>query len=127
MEESFRVETSTLSPKPSRLTVSLAVEAIFSWPPPNLAEKGACFWVVFSCREVSGTFCWPALKKRAPACSMKPLDVVGSNLPPETGKVTMPPLRVAPSVPVSLTPFAFSRARKGLARLSLVVPEASGL
>jgi hypothetical protein len=92
-----------------------------------LAEKGACFWVVFSCSEVSGTFLFPALKKRAPACSMKPFEVVGSNLPPETGKVRTAPLRPAPSIAASLTLLALRRARKGLARVSLVAPEARGL
>jgi hypothetical protein len=121
-----RPETATFSPKPERVASSEEAVASFSWEPPALALRGECLEVVFSCGALIGTWRWPALKRSAPSCSTNPFAAGGSNLPPLTGKETTTPWSLAGATALSLTPFAFSRARRDLSSVSLVAPEATG-
>ena len=120
LAESLIRVTLEATPKPERFEVSFEETASFSWPPPNLALSGELRRVVFSTRLFSGRLWPPRAKTRTPSCSTEPTTSAGSSLPPETGKVATPALKVAPPVAFTLTPFAFRSAEKEPANVSLV-------
>ena len=111
-------------PKPSRFAVSFLVEATFSWLPPTLAKSGVFF--AFSSMLRNGTLRLPLEKTIVPSWVTSALAVVGSDLPPETGRVMTLPLSLAGALAETLTPCFFREERKALSRLSLVVPPPIG-
>ena len=121
---SFRPVALKAVAKPALVTLVVFELATFSWLPPTLAKSGVC--LVFSSMLRSGTLRLPAWKTIVPSCSISALAMVGSDLPPITGRTRAEPWRLAEALAVTVTPTFFSEARKPLSSASLVVPEEIG-